>query len=141
MQKPDNRHWLVPRRSNPLFTGQSQLRTKLKEQLLPDIAGFNEREDSKVFVLHGIGGVGKSEICIKFAEEHRKWLVHADISNYGSTDKSSPGFGESFGSTHPAAVAPSEASSRLHRDVALVEQTWMTFASGSRTTNTAGYSL
>ena len=139
MQKSDNRHWLVPRRSNPLFTGQSGLRTKLKGQLLSAASSSHALEDSKVFVLYGIGGVGKSEVCIKFAEEHREWLVHADDSDYGSTDRSSSGIGEFFGSTHPAAKAPNEASSKLHRDVALVEQTWTMFTSGSRTTNTAGY--
>jgi hypothetical protein len=66
-----NQYWLVPRRSNALFTGQSELRAKLKDQLLPSAAPSHEKEESKVFVLHGIGGVGKSEICIKFAEEHR----------------------------------------------------------------------
>jgi hypothetical protein len=70
-----NRYWLVPRRSNTLFTGQRELRAKLKDQLLPSAVRFHEQDKSKVFVLHGIGGVGKSEICIKFAEEHRDWWV------------------------------------------------------------------
>jgi hypothetical protein len=70
-----NQYWLVPRRSNTLFTGQRELRAKLKDQLLPSAVRFHEQDKSKVFVLHGIGGVGKSEICIKFAEEHRDWWV------------------------------------------------------------------
>jgi hypothetical protein len=68
-----NRFWVVPRRSNTLFTGQRELRAKLKDQLLPSAVRSHEQDKSKVFVLHGIGGVGKSEICIKFAEEHRAW--------------------------------------------------------------------
>jgi Heterokaryon incompatibility protein (HET) len=67
------RYWHVSRRSNTLFTGQGELRKKLKDRLLPSAVGIQEPCESKIFVLHGIGGVGKSELCIKFAEEHRDW--------------------------------------------------------------------
>jgi hypothetical protein len=115
-----NRYWLVPRRSNTLFTGQRELRAKLKDQLLPSAARFHEQHEPKVSVLHGIGGVGKSEICIKFAEEHRDWWVQESCCSF-NTNRAS-GIGESFGSTQVALRAPNDVSVRLQRNVVLVEQ-------------------
>jgi len=76
-----------------------------------------------VFVLYGMGGVGKSEVCIKFAEEHRQRLGYLAIFYvHDNTNVTPLGTGVSFGLTHLAAIALNEVSSRSQRSVVLVEQ-------------------
>jgi len=56
---------LMPNPSN-WFTGQTEVITKLKRH-------FSNVDDSarkrKFFLLHGMGGIGKTQICLKFVEE------------------------------------------------------------------------
>ena len=60
---------LMPNPSNR-FTGQTEAITKLKRH-------FSNTSDStqkrKFFLLHGMGGVGKTQICLKFIEEMFDW--------------------------------------------------------------------
>ena len=56
---------LMPNPSNR-FTGQTEVITKLKTH-------FSNTNDSaqlrKFFLLHGMGGIGKTQICLKLIEE------------------------------------------------------------------------
>jgi len=56
---------LMPNPSN-WFTGQTEVIAKLKKH-------FSTANDSaqkrKFFLLHGMGGIGKTQICLKFVEE------------------------------------------------------------------------
>jgi hypothetical protein len=65
-----NIHWLVPRGVNTFFTGQRKILEKLKQQLLPSCNQYPGVRQKR-FIIHGIGGAGKSEICLKFLEENR----------------------------------------------------------------------
>ena len=51
--------------SSTIFTGRD---IYLKE--LKDYFCFNLTGKRKSFLLHGIGGIGKTQICLKFTEEH-----------------------------------------------------------------------
>jgi hypothetical protein len=73
-EKIVNKHWLVPRSTNTNFTGQGWLIQKLNRALLPTSADHRQRGQRR-FVIFGLGGVGKSEICLKFAEENRDRYV------------------------------------------------------------------
>ena len=57
---------LMPNPS-PRFTGQTEAIAKLKRHF------FTNPNDAvqkiKVFLLYGMGGIGKTQICLKFAEE------------------------------------------------------------------------
>ncbi|THX51502.1 purine and uridine phosphorylase, partial [Aureobasidium pullulans] len=84
-----NRHWLVPRRSNPFFTGRETTLKRMTEQLIPD---HNAKTQilRPISVLQGIGGSGKSEVAIKFAEENRDsfWGVFwIDASTEGNVEQ------------------------------------------------------
>jgi hypothetical protein len=56
----------MPRRSNLLFTGREDVLQRLKTQLIP---GSSEKQPMSIF--QGIGGSGKSEMAIRFAEENK----------------------------------------------------------------------
>ena len=60
-----NKHWLVPRGVNKLFTGRSETIDRIKEAIQDDSAQNAEKQ--KVFVITGLGGMGKSEICLQIA--------------------------------------------------------------------------
>ncbi|KFY48789.1 hypothetical protein V495_01031 [Pseudogymnoascus sp. VKM F-4514 (FW-929)] len=59
-----NVHWIVPRPVNNLFTGRTELLRRIKEALSISNMSTDER---KIFVITGLGGQGKSEICLKVA--------------------------------------------------------------------------
>ena len=60
---------LMPNASNR-FTGRTEVINKLKRH-------FSDTNDTtqkrKFFLLHGMGGIGKTQICLKFIEEMSDW--------------------------------------------------------------------
>ena len=51
--------------SSTLFTGRDEYLQRLRDYFSSRIG--NER---KSFLLYGLGGIGKSQICLRFIEEH-----------------------------------------------------------------------
>ena len=51
---------------NPLFTGCTDILSNLKQYFSTNI---NEQQQRKCFLLHGTGGIGKTQICLRFIEE------------------------------------------------------------------------
>ena len=51
--------------SSTLFTGRDQYLQKLRDYFSSTLGG-----ERKSFLLHGLGGIGKSQICLKFIEEN-----------------------------------------------------------------------
>ena len=52
--------------SSALFTGREDIIEKLKNHFAPQDQGNTQR---KYFLLYGMGGIGKTQICLKFVEE------------------------------------------------------------------------
>ena len=52
--------------SSALFTGQEDIIEKLKIHFAHQDQGNTQR---KYFLLYGMGGIGKTQICLKFVEE------------------------------------------------------------------------
>lgn len=52
--------------ASPLFTGRTDILVKLKEYFCSSIG---EQQQGKYFLLYGTGGIGKTQICLKFIEE------------------------------------------------------------------------
>jgi tetratricopeptide (TPR) repeat protein len=67
-----NVHWIVPRPVNSLFTGRSELVERIKNALHNNDPGTIEQ---KRLVITGIGGIGKSEVCLKVADLMRDECV------------------------------------------------------------------
>jgi len=57
---------LVPNPSTR-FTGRADIIAKLKEHFSANPS--NGAQKRKYFLLHGMGGIGKTQICLKFIEE------------------------------------------------------------------------
>lgn len=68
-----NVHWIVPRVVNDLFTGRVELLSRIQQALHNDYASSNNRQ--RRFVITGLGGQGKSEICLKIANSMREKYV------------------------------------------------------------------
>lgn len=59
-------HWTVTRSVNILFTGRGQVLSQIEEAVQRSLAKSNRREPSRM-VITGMGGQGKSEICLQIA--------------------------------------------------------------------------
>ena len=57
---------LMPNPSNR-FTGRTEVIAKLKKHFFTNIG--DPAWKRKFFLLHGMGGIGKTQICLKFIEE------------------------------------------------------------------------
>jgi putative protein kinase ArgK-like GTPase of G3E family len=57
--------WVVPRSVSTLFTGRTEVLSKIKNALR------KESEQQRRFVITGLGGQGKSEICLKIVDQLR----------------------------------------------------------------------
>ena len=51
--------------SSTFFTGQDKYLQKIKDHFTSQVQG-----QRKVFLMHGLGGIGKTQICLKFIEEN-----------------------------------------------------------------------
>jgi hypothetical protein len=51
--------------SSALFTGRDEYLKRLRDYFIS-----NTGEKRKSFLLHGMGGIGKTQICLKFIEEN-----------------------------------------------------------------------
>jgi hypothetical protein len=69
-----NVHWTVTRPINNLFTGREDILGRIENVFRRD---FTETEApfQRRFVITGMGGQGKSEICLKIANTMRQWYA------------------------------------------------------------------
>lgn len=67
-----NVHWFIPRVVNPLFTGREDIGNRLQNALCPDGHSKPGASYQRRCVIIGLGGTGKSEVCLKFAYAHRQ---------------------------------------------------------------------
>ena len=61
---------LMPNPSNR-FTGRTEVIAKLKKHFYTNMS--DPAEKRKNYLLHGMGGIGKTQICLKFVEEMAGW--------------------------------------------------------------------
>lgn len=66
--------WVVPRSVNILFTGRSELLSRIESEFRNNNAGTTEQ---KRLVITGVGGIGKSEVCLRAAKLLRDECVTA----------------------------------------------------------------
>lgn len=73
-QQKLNEFFDIPQSVSSIFTGRETLLRDLRDLLIPKEAG--DRGDfQRRFIIHGLGGSGKTQFCCKFAEENRDRLV------------------------------------------------------------------
>ncbi len=66
-----NKHYGVPHNLTAIFTGRDDIVQKICEGCLPP---DTEKRliKQKIFVLYGMGGSGKTQACLKFAQEYQE---------------------------------------------------------------------
>lgn len=62
---------MVCRRVNPVFTGREKEIKDLQQSLSPSYSTHSQATSSKVYVIYGLGGAGKSKVALKFAYDNR----------------------------------------------------------------------
>ena len=88
------RIWTVPRSSSPKFVGRSDILDDLLCALNPEVLPTPPRQ--RRFFISGLGGIGKSEVSIKFAEQHQDKYVQNRVLSLFPTNL--PDSGVSSGS-------------------------------------------
>ncbi len=69
--------WIVPRSASRVYTGRGDIGERLAQVLSFDPA--TPPKQQRTFVIVGVGGTGKSEVCLKFAEDHRDEYVESNV--------------------------------------------------------------
>ena len=68
---PSNVHWCIPQPINALFTGRAEILKRIENAItITEDVNIQRR-----FVITGIGGQGKSEICLKIVDQVRDACV------------------------------------------------------------------
>jgi hypothetical protein len=67
--KVKNEFYVVPHSSSTHFTGRNGIREQLSDSLL----SYRTSKAQQIFILYGLGGSGKTQIALKFAEDNRDW--------------------------------------------------------------------
>ncbi|KAL2043537.1 hypothetical protein N7G274_003844 [Stereocaulon virgatum] len=84
-----NKHFDVPRNASSVFTGREEICEQLHARCLASSISHT-RGQQKRYVIHGLGGSGKTQVCLKFAEDHREefWGVFwVDASSTESLER------------------------------------------------------
>ena len=66
-----NEHFMVSRRVNTVFTGREIEIKNLQKSLCPSHSTKSQATGSKIYVIYGLGGAGKSEVALKFTHDNR----------------------------------------------------------------------
>lgn len=69
-----NKYFSVPRIASSIFTGRADVAQRVRQKFF---ATDRQHDGSqhKIFVLYGLGGSGKSQFCLKFAQDNREQYV------------------------------------------------------------------
>ena len=70
-----NKFYEVPHNVSSIFTGRDDISSRLRLKCLPTQPAIMQKEHN-IFVLHGFGGVGKTQVCLNFAQSHRERYLH-----------------------------------------------------------------
>ncbi|KAI4247104.1 MAG: hypothetical protein LQ352_006227 [Teloschistes flavicans] len=67
-----NKHFYIPRAVSSMFTGKADLLDDLRHSLFDTSTSLEKQHIQKRFIVHGLGGSGKTEFCCKFAQDNRQ---------------------------------------------------------------------
>lgn len=73
-----NVHWTVKQRPSALFTGRDEIVQTIIDAIDPRLN--DSKTLDKMFVITGMGGQGKSEVCLNVASKLRNQYVSAPKS-------------------------------------------------------------
>lgn len=98
--KPNCNEWfIIPRCSSTYFTGRASHAEFVREKLGP-VNHLDQANRHKVCVIYGLGGAGKTQFCLKYAEDNkpRYWGVFwIDASSEENAENSFASLGQQMG--------------------------------------------
>lgn len=68
---PRNKHFYPPQETSLGFIGRQEVLTMLRKTLF-EFGSDSSAKKQRRFVIHGMGGCGKTELCSKFAEDNKE---------------------------------------------------------------------
>jgi hypothetical protein len=74
-----NEHFFVPRIASSIFTGRAEVAQRVRQKFFAT-GRQNDGSEHKIFVLYGLGGSGKSQFCLKFAQDNRDRYAHSALA-------------------------------------------------------------
>lgn len=66
-----NKHFYIPQVVSSIFTGREDMSRLVEKALFADEVEESAHQQRR-FIIHGIGGSGKTQFCCKFAQDHRE---------------------------------------------------------------------
>lgn len=98
--KPNRNEWfIIPRCSSTYFTGRRLHADAVREKLGP-VSHMDEANRHRVYVIYGLGGAGKTQFCLRYAEDNksRYWGVFwIDASSEENAENSYSSIGQQVG--------------------------------------------
>ena len=79
--KSGNVHWMVTRSLNSFFTGRKKILETIEKAILDNLK-TQDVSQPRGYVVTGMGGQGKSELCLKVVHDLRSRLVHVHNQRY-----------------------------------------------------------
>lgn len=70
-ERPRNKHFHIPQVVSSIFTGREDISHAVEESLFTPQDDNSPRQQRR-FIIHGIGGSGKTQFCSKFAQDYRE---------------------------------------------------------------------
>ena len=70
-ERATNKHFLIPQVVSSIFTGREDT-SQAVEEAFWGLNGTEFFRHQKRYIIHGIGGSGKTQFCSKFAQDHRE---------------------------------------------------------------------
>lgn len=70
-EKPRNRYFQIPQAVSSIFTGREKTSMLVEEAFWSSENAMTKNQQRR-FIIHGIGGSGKTQFCSKFAQDHRE---------------------------------------------------------------------
>ncbi|KAF2632596.1 hypothetical protein BU25DRAFT_487060 [Macroventuria anomochaeta] len=113
-----NVHWIVPRTVNSLFTGRREVIERMQSALRDNNSSASKQ---KRVVITGIGGMGKSEMCLKVADLMREdfWGVFwVDVGSQSTAKNDFLAVAKALGS-------PAESVEEALRALANTKKRWL----------------
>jgi hypothetical protein len=74
-----NKHFETPQPVSSTYTGREYFLKELKRMIIDESHGFPGGRQRR-FVIHGMGGSGKTQLCSKCAEDNRESIHSPPIS-------------------------------------------------------------
>jgi hypothetical protein len=69
-ERPRNRHFHIPQVVSSIFTGREDVSQVVEDSFFSSDV-YSCRQQRR-YILHGVGGSGKTQFCSKFAQDHRE---------------------------------------------------------------------